>query len=1150
MKNICTRLLLPKIKTPIKTNRAMKLTCALLLTASMGVFATGNAQTMRVNIQADNVSTEKILSEIEKQTDYLFVYNKKEVDLKRKTSVNAVNKTTAEVLSTIFNGTDIIYAIEGENIMLMRKEQNLAVVPDAVQQDNKITGTVLDATGMPVIGANIMVKGTTNGTITDMDGKFSLEAPNNAVLQVSYVGYLSQVVTVGKESTLTIVLEQDSQLLDEVVAIGYGSMKKNDLTGAINHVEAKKLINERPTTVQDILRNAAPGLIVDPSSSSAKETPGFMIRGQRSLTGGTSPLIVLNGAIFNGDLSEINPIDIESVDVLKDASSAAIYGAKSANGVVIITTKKGKGGKPTVQFDGSIGFATMGVNRNVYDPKGFLEFRSDYAASSNGFENIGYYKKPTTENLKRYNLTEEQWRNYDAIGQSSTDLESIWIQRIGLGEVEQKNYFAGNTFDWYDASWQTGLRQNYNLSLSGQTDHVNYYWSLGYQDNEGNIVGDRFKNYRTNIRLDAKVTSFLEVGVNLFLQSRNEGFQSVDWGQQIRNSPYSTPYNDDGTLAARPMGDSHQVPSVNSFYNNSLSSLSRGTQTVTSNFFAKIKLPFNISYQFTFAPRYSYYQNRTWSSSESALDLTGGSASRESARSIVWTLDNIIKWNYTFAEKHLVDVTLLQSAEQYEYWDEIMNGTHFSPTDVLQWHYMQGATEKTIMSTDEKYTGDALMARLFYSYDNRYMITASVRRDGYSAFGRSNPRATFPAVALAWNFTNEDFWKWKPLSNGKLRFSWGQNGNRDIGIYQALAQLSASGSYSYATENGTLYQVASLVTSRMANNDLRWESTASWNVGLDFGFLNNCINGSFEWYYMPTTDLLMERSLPNISGYSSVVTNLGRVVNDGFEISLNTQNIESKDFSWSTTLGFSHNRNRIEHLYYTYESVLDAAGNIIGTKEVDDIARNWFIGKDISTIWDYELIGIWQEDEADEAAKYGQRPGDARARDVNGDYQITQEDKVFLGRKTPKFRWSLRNDFTYKDWTFSFNIYSQLGHKQATTEYLNYFDFTGDYYNTYERGYWTPDNKSNTYARLKSTLPSNVEPKKVLNKGFLRLENISIGYNVPRCITSKLKAQNIHLYGTIRNVAVWAFDKEWDYWDPETGGSIPRTFTLGASITF
>lgn len=1022
-----------------------------------------------------------------------------------------------------------------------------------VEQQKKksnIVGTVTDYKGEPLIGVSIVIKGTSIGTVSDINGKFDIAVAPGETLLFSYIGYTTEEIFVKNVAPLKVRLKEDAELLDEVVVIGYGSMKKKDLTGAINHVDAEKFAKEKPSSLQDILRGSAPGLNVSVSND-AKGGGSMIVRGQRSLSGGNSPLIVLNGMIFQGDLSEINPIDIESVDILKDASSAAVYGAKSANGVVIITTKKGKGEKPTIQFDGSIGFVTMGVNREIYDSKEYLQYRSDYAASSNGYGKKGYYVRPTEENLCKYGLTEEQWKNYDPIGSASSNLEDVWLQRIGLGTLERENYFAGITYDWYDASFQTGIQQNYNMSISGQTDKNDYYCSFGYNDNKGLVVGDRFKNYRVNLRLDSDITNFLETGITLNLQNRVEGYPTVDWNGQLRNSPYSTPYYADGRLNPWPMGEKNPAPGVNSKYNISMYASDGGTQNVTGNFRLKLKLPFNISYQFSYAPRFSWNQGYSWNSSENVFDSTNGNAARSTARSVDWTMDNMIKWNYVLAKKHQVDLTLLHSAEKYQVWQESMSASQFTPTDILQWHNMGLAGNKQIGSNDTESTGEAYMARLFYSYDNKYMLTASIRRDGYSAFGRSNPYATFPAIALAWNFSNESFFKWKALSSGKLRFSWGINGNRDIGIYQALSELVSGGKNTYVSQSGSLYDMTSLQIQRMSNYDLKWESTSSWNIGLDLGFLNNRINGSIEWYYMPTKDLLIDRTLPDFTGYSSFISNLGEVLNQGVEVSLNTVNFNQKNFYWSMTFGLSHNKNQIKHLYYRYEDILDNNGNIVGQKEVDDVNKSWFIGKDISTIWNQEFIGVWQEDEAEEAAKYGQKPGDARARDVNEDYVIDQKDKVFLGQTNPKFNLSLRNEFTlFQDLDISFNLYSRLGHKQATTDYLNYFTSSDDYSNTYKRGFWTPENKSDTYARLKSTLSSGVGPQKIINKGFLRLENISVSYRIPRKISAILKAERIQVYGTVRNVAVWAFDKEWNYWDPETGGLIPRTYTIGANITF
>ena len=441
MKNICTRLLLPKIKTPIKTNRAMKLTCALLLTASMGVFATGNAQTMRVNIQADNVSTGKILSEIEKQTDYLFVYNKKEVDLKRKTSVNAVNKTTAEVLSTIFNGTDIIYAIEGENIMLMRKEQNLAVVPDAVQQDNKITGTVLDPTGMPVIGANIMVKGTTNGTITDMDGKFSLDVPKGATLVVTYVGFANQEISVGNQTTLSITLKEDSEALDELVVVGYGTQKKATLTGAVSSVKSEQLTVAPVANVTNSLSGKLPGLITKQTSGMPGSDAANL-----SIRGFGSALVIVDGV--EGNLSNLDANQIENITILKDGA-ASIYGSRAGNGVILVTTKRGTNQKPTITVNAS--YTMQGVT-NLAEKASSGEWaqmkREEHIQSGQPEETAPF--------------TEEAVRKYF----EGTDP-------------------AYQSYDWYDAVFRNWAPQhNENISIRGGSEKIKYYGLFGYQNQQ------------------------------------------------------------------------------------------------------------------------------------------------------------------------------------------------------------------------------------------------------------------------------------------------------------------------------------------------------------------------------------------------------------------------------------------------------------------------------------------------------------------------------------------------------------------------------------------------------------------------------------------------------------------------------------------
>lgn len=1019
---------------------------------------------------------------------------------------------------------------------------NTVPVTERTQQTSvKIKGTVRDTTGEPVIGANVKLKGTTQGTITDIDGNFTLDVPSvKETLQISFIGYQNLEVPLNGKSVVSVVLREDTEMLDEVVVVGYGTMKKSDLTGSVARIDAEKIAKTAPTSIGDILRTGAPGLIVGMDNSAAGEGGSLLIRGKRSLNASTSPLIVLDGVIFYGSLYELNKDDIESIDVLKDASSAAVYGAKSANGVIIITTKKGKSKKPTVNFNLSVAAVTKANNRKVYDAEGYLKFRSDLFNSTSNFKTPGKWVQPTSENLAKYDLTLEQWRDYG--GSSSmegADADTdIWLQRIGLYSGERDSYFAGQTYDWYGNSFQTGLRQDYNVNISGKSGKVNYYFSLGMLDSEGLIKNNEFKKYTSTFKLHGDINKFLEIGVNGNFSNRTNSDLAQDWnGSSLNNSPFSQYRDADGNLNPYPNGIGGLNPGQNDDYIRQFRTLKSDYNWLNASLFAKVKLPFNITYEITYAPRFGWYKYRYHESSESVLVTNGGFAERTNQDWFDWQVDNIIRWNYTFADKHHVNVTLLQSSEEHFSNWERNKASQFDPSDVLGWHNMKAGQDRTIETTDTHSTGEALMARLFYSYDDRYMLTASVRRDGYSAFGKSNPYATFPSIAFAWNFANESFFKWEPMSTGKLRLSWGVNGNREIGIYEALANLSAGQVYAYIRPDGTLYNNLLFWQNRMANHGLKWERTTSINVGLDFGFLNNRINGSIDYYHMPTKDLLVKKTLPGLGGFNDVMANMGEVLNTGFELSLSSTNIQTRNFSWSSTFGLSYNKNEIKHLFNTY----DESG-----KEIDEPGNGWFIGKPIGVIWDYKFNGIWQADEAEEAAKYKQNPGDPKILDVDSDGDFDNDDKVFMGQTTPKVRWSLKNDISYKDFNLSISMYSYLGHKAATTENLNNMGWAMDRGNAYIReGYWTPENPSNEYARLWSSFP--VTPQKVVSKNFLRVDNISLSYNVPKVVCDKLSTQNIRFTASVNNAFVIT---GWKYWDPEISGPMPRTFTLGANITF
>jgi len=1009
-----------------------------------------------------------------------------------------------------------------------------------------VSGVVIDSKNAPLQGVSITVKGTSKGTTSGSDGRFSLNTvPANAVLVFSYTGFASQEVPVGTKETFNVALAESVNALNDVVVVGYGTRQRKDVTGAVSQVKATQLENENPTSVQDILRGNVPGLSVT-SSPNAKGGGNLMVRGRASINAGTSPLVVLDGVIYPGDLSDINPNDIATVDVLKDASSAAVYGAKAASGVILVTTKKGSGSKPTITFNTNIGLATLAMDEPLYDGPGFIKWRTDVLKSTN-ITTAKPFQYDDPRNLPS-DITVDQWKAYD---NSQGDPVDIWLTRLKLLSVERENYKIGKTTNWYDMMFQAGLRNDHTISMSGKKEDVSYYMSVNYTNNEGYLVGDKFSTLRARINLEAKAAKFMTVGINMQFADRDEGQVPVSWGQMVNASPYGEVYKADGvTLRDSPNDDigNNTNPFLDNTYNNRL----KKYNTLFGSIYAKGNLPFGFSYQTNFTPNFEFYR---YFNGQSAKDfrvaVRKGVATRQDRTTFNWQVDNLLMWNKTFGE-HKIDATFLVNAEKYLRWDNTMTNEGFDPNDNLSYHNIGAGIKPVISSNDEKSTGDALMARLNYSFRDKYLLTTSVRRDGYSAFGLQNPRATFPSIALGWVFSKEKFVTPNWLSYGKLRASWGINGNRDIGRYLALADL-ATGKYQFITPSGQLILVSQLYVNRLSNPGLKWEKTESYNVGLDYSILKDRIGGSIDVYRKSTKDLLISRALPDVIGFDNVLDNLGEVQNRGVEVSINTLNIKRPDFSWRSTVNFSLNRNKITHLYGPTPDY-DVNGKVVGQSEKDDLANRWFIGHDIDEIWDLKVLGVWQQDEAAAAAKFGVRPGDFKIEDVNGDGKFSDADRQFLGYRNPRFQWTFRNDFSYKNFDFSFMMYSSWGQKEDYDQAKNNGGFI-DRQNSYIVPYWTPENPINDFARLFSSNGS--ASFHVYRKtSFIRLSTVAVAYTLPSRLLERAKIQGLKIYMNVNNLAV--YQPEWQYWDaeyrvdPPNDRSIippPRYFTFGINLT-
>jgi len=1047
-------------------------------------------------------------------------------------------------------------------------------------QNARISGTVKDSKGEPVIGASIFVKGTQTGTASDLEGAFSLQVPQGAVLEISAIGYQSVELPVAGKSSFDIVLADDTTLLDDVVVVGYATMRKKDVTGSVVQVKAGDRDNEAPGTVQDLLRNV-PGMNIG-ANNTARGGGDIEIRGERSMSSMTStaPMLVLDGMPFYGTLAEINPEDIGQIDILKDASAAAVYGSQAANGVIIITTKKGKQGKPVITFSSKIGLVQMTRRPRMMTGEELLDFERDYQKRQTyGFSpsgEYGPYQSGRVDQPGYYDrwddlpagVTKDQWRAYSGADPSMSDQE-VWFRRIvpAASQTLVDGYLAGKTFDWDDYATRLGLNQDYTASISGASDRTNYYMSLSYLKNRGVLLGDDYNTFRANMKLTTKITDWLEVSANVAFSDRSDTDMTilfynprggVSSNNVSQNNPFTSMYYTDGTLNPHPNGETNSSKGYNYAYNQKYQNEESGTTTLNSILTAKLILPFDITYSFNVSPRFIWGYDRLFTSADH-IDYTATQrgVNRDWNKTFEWNLNNTINWDHTFAGKHHFTVTLVQEAERHQTWMDFIRARKIEPTDALGFHFTSGAgkLESSFGTTDTYQSGVGYLARLFYSYDDRYMITASVRRDGYSAFGQAVPYATFPSVALAWSFTNEPWFKWTPMSMGKLRLSWGQNGNRALrDPYLALASLATgSAPFGYIDKSGALTEMQYLTLDRMANPNLKWERSESYNIALDYGFLKNRITGSIEAYHIITKDMILNRTLPNFTGFSEIAANIGQVSNRGFEITVNSRNIDRPNFRWNTTFNLSYNRNRIDHLYYEYGE---------DGKELDDIASRWFIGKPISVIWNYDVMGIYQVNEADEAKKLGLVPGDVKVRNVYTDNDrilddgtrvpvYDNNDKLFLGDSQFPVLWSLYNNFTImRNLDFSFNLASQMGAKFIDTMYSVFAeDVTLENgLNFVNRPYWRPDRPYNDWGRINAQMPAGASGGLLHNRSFIRLENVSLAYNVPKSFISRFGISSLRLNATVRNAGVISLDG-WKYYDPQTLSFMNRTITFGVSVT-
>lgn len=982
-----------------------------------------------------------------------------------------------------------------------------------------ITGKVTASDGEPLIGVNVLVKGTNNGASTDFDGQYHLgDVSEDAVLVFSYVGYQTTEVAVNGRTIINVELSTDAQLLDELVVVGYGTVKKSDLTGAVERIELDDKVNQANVNLLQTLSGASAGINIE-GRGGAGGQPSFTIRGQNSLSASNSPLIVLDGIIYNGSIADININDVETIDILKDASAAAVYGSRSANGVMIITTKSGTSDKPLISFNSYYGFQDMTNNpMRVMDAEEFAVRLVDYS-----HQNLVY----------QWYATNPESPEGRPVRPDVTDRELV--ASYLLTQEEKDNYLAGNYIDWVDEVLQTAPMQNYNLSLSGTSgDRINYYLSGSYTDVEGIQINDKYKRLTLLSNLESKVNNWLTLGINLGYTFSDFSGQAASLANARVASPLANNYIGQPSYDIYLGGELFQPYPLVYTYIDDVDK--RNQLNLTGRI--KIQIPwieglsneFNYSNRFTNADEFALHGYNTPSGvSNKGLAIKTPSSSRD------WILNNIVTYLREFGD-HSINSTLLFSREGRSGEATTARAEGFDNIALGYNNLGLGQISEVTSSAWEE-NSLALMARINYSYKSRYMITGTIRRDGYSGFSEGNKWATFPSLSVAWVFSEEAGLKDLGDYYGKLRLSYGHNGNQGVGRYSSLSRMATSYYVYDKTTSIGLYP------STLGNSSLTWETTKSLNLGLDFGVYGNRLFGSVDLYTSETSDVLVRRQLPRAAGYSNVWANIGGLENKGVDFKLNSINFDTRNFNWETQFVFSLNRNKITRLY--------------GSDDDADIGNAWFVGEPISAIYDFKMTGgVWTEEEffAGEIPLEGWLPGQFRYEDLNGDGTIAPaDDRTIVGYEDPSYRFSINNTFSYGPFSLNININSIQGgdkyYKANIAQYVNpLFSFPNRRNNSAINDYWRPDAPTTNTTGIYNNPPQ--ESGIYQSRSFVRLQDVSLAYNVDKAALNSIGMNDLQIYISSKNPYVWT---QWQGWDPESGLSdtpLMRNVIAGIRLSF
>lgn len=949
-------------------------------------------------------------------------------------------------------------------------------------QNITVAGRVVNERGQPVQRPSVLLKGTTKGVTGDDNGNFSISAPSNGTLIISAVDFIAQEVKINNSTSLSITMVSLDKNLDEVVVIGYGTARKKDVTGSTVSLKGETLNEIKAPNIINQLQGRAAGVDIVTNGNTIGTGGQIRIRGNRSITGNNDPLIVVDGMVFGGSLNDLNPDNVASLDVLKDASATAIFGSRGANGVIIITTKRGANQKSVTTYNGYAGMVSAIGTYRLFNAAEYAQFKLDAA-----------------------------------VGNSVTAGATLYSLRA----IEQTNLAAGVNTNWQDLLLTNGMRTSHDINVRGGNDRTQFSFGGGFYQETGVTRNQELNRFTFNVNIDHKVSERIKIGFtsfNTMLRSNRLGTNA--YGSGTRLGPLFKPYNDDGTLNFKPAStqavDDQQINPLTSIDNDALIKAFSRRYQFQHNFYGEIKILKGLKFRTTFGYGWSQTFNSNYTGPNTVFNnntnVANSQLSQQNAEGWQYTINNSLEYSKTFAQRHKLQAQVLQEIQKNHFRAQQFNGVGV-PADFMQdYNWLQ---VNTITPQGGNFNETAIigyMGRAIYSFDDKYLLTATVRTDGASVLAPGNQWVTYPAVSLGWNLDKEKFLEnVNFISALKLRAGWGISSNSGVGAYSTLGSLG-TGFYNFGqgTTIGTNY-VNGYTINTSPNPSLTWEKTAGLNIGVDFGLFNNRLTGSIEYYDTKTNDILLNQSLPRSNGTNSITRNIGKTASHGMEFTLSSVNVRNKGgFTWRTDFNAFFNREKIVALQNNLQR---------------DLNNGWFVGEPITTIFDYKKIGIWQTSEAAQAAVYGVKPGDIKIEDLDKGNSITAADRQIVGNFQPDFVAGLTNHFEYKNFDLNIVLFGRFG-QTVVASYLSadgggngYPFFLNSRVNQLKVDYWTPNNPTNNFPQPDAGVDGLqfTSTLSYQDGSFIKIRTIDFGYNLPAKLLTKAGIQAFRFYVSAQN---------------------------------